>query len=1241
MEKSVFKIDALSRRYQDLVEGHTVVGSPTCPAAVYLELVSHAVLLLLDDQQMMTSTPEIMIKGLEIRAPLGLDTERSIKLILTKRTGEAWNFEVASNKNSDKSTSHSTGIISLRREGSGINDEQDGNNGWTRISNLLDKDTNTEALRGTMVYKMFGKVAKYSSAYRGLRYLVGKGSEGAGDIVMPSDNTDAMARTPNNRIADPVVIDNFMQVPGAFINFLRPTNEDGDDSSIAYICTGMESVGPLNKLKGSGKYRAYTKIVREDSQEAILDVFAFDKESRKIIWRAKGLRFARVPRNSLAKILAGANLNMTLKEQLGSSPKLTIQSPTIQNLDQTRISSLPKNSGGNSKDSIDIFSIVQELLSKSLDIPADEVVREASLEELGIDSLISSEILAHIWDEFKTEVSINDFASATDVASLCSMISSRVNGDNTRTNGDTIYTSGGESENQEQDSDFEIVGYPPSEWQKKVFNILSHSLDVPLDEIHMDSRLEELGTDSLIAGEITNDLKEAFDLDISSTELISLIDVIALCNLIANNLKVQPIQTSVVTSSGFSHTNVTSPSQIDTPDTSQTGENTPRSEKLILIKGNTGLIHQAFQQIRHSFDTHAKETKFTGYWDEVHPQQLNTVTTFIIEAFEKLSCPIKNLRQGERLPALKGPLSKYHREVSRLWEILEEAGIVQKVGDSFLRGPTPLNSDLNNESGKGLSTKLISNFPQYASTHGLPDLLGPHLAECLTGKADPVNLLFGSEKGRSLLEDFYANAPDLRAATQVLCDFFSAAIRSRNSGSEPFRILEIGAGTGGTTKHLIPLLLATGLPFIYTFTELSVSLLARAKKTFKGIVGMEFQKLNIEEDPPIELLGRYHVVVSSNCIHATRDLKISLSNVRKLLQPDGCVALVESTQKLPWYDLVWGLLEGWWLFDDGRKYALQSPWHWERVLRNTGFSHVDWSESASRESRSVRVICGMAGDLEKPCPETATLRLLHRRTSTVADRNLFLAPDGFGSGAVFNALQPFLNQIKNVSVYALNSPFINNKPDLNQIPSVEELAAIYVAEIKRQQPEGPYLVGGYSFGGVVAFEAVRQLLENGNEVEKLFLIDAACPTFVTSLPNVLVGFLDSIEHVNAIEDAKVQEQKRSRPAIASEHFTLARIQLATYKISKLPGIKLPKVVLVSAREGVNKQGKVARPRVKLEEERITKWFLDDRCDDGCFGWDEILGSGINVVRADGNHFSMMMPPMIQSWGMKLAELIDA
>ena len=55
--------------------------------------------------------------------------------------------------------------------------------------------------------------------------------------------------------------------------------------------------------------------------------------------------------------------------------------------------------------------------------------------------------------------------------------------------------------------------------------------------------------------------------------------------------------------------------------------------------------------------------------------------------------------------------------------------------------------------------------------------------------------------------------------------------------------------------------------------------------------------------------------------------------------------------------------------------------------------------------------------------------------------------------------------------------------------TVEEMAAHYIREIREVQPEGPYCIGGWSFGGVIAFEMGKQLLAAGHEIELLALFD--------------------------------------------------------------------------------------------------------------------------------------------------------
>ena len=121
---------------------------------------------------------------------------------------------------------------------------------------------------------------------------------------------------------------------------------------------------------------------------------------------------------------------------------------------------------------------------------------------------------------------------------------------------------------------------------------------------------------------------------------------------------------------------------------------------------------------------------------------------------------------------------------------------------------------------------------------------------------------------------------------------------------------------------------------------------------------MRYATLDVEQSPPAAHLAQYHVVISTNCVHATRNATSSLSNLRSMLRPEGFLALVEFTNGLYWFDLVYGLLDGWWVFEDGRKHELADTSFWEKSLLNAGFDSVSWSDGDTPESRTLRLICG-------------------------------------------------------------------------------------------------------------------------------------------------------------------------------------------------------------------------------------------------------------------------------------------
>lgn len=57
-------------------------------------------------------------------------------------------------------------------------------------------------------------------------------------------------------------------------------------------------------------------------------------------------------------------------------------------------------------------------------------------------------------------------------------------------------------------------------------------------------------------------------------------------------------------------------------------------------------------------------------------------------------------------------------------------------------------------------------------------------------------------------------------------------------------------------------------------------------------------------------------------------------------------------------------------------------------------------------------------------------------------------------------------------------------------PGIEEMAARYLRELRAVQKEGPYALGGWSFGCFVAFEMVQQLKREGEEVSLLAMLDS-------------------------------------------------------------------------------------------------------------------------------------------------------
>lgn len=161
------------------------------------------------------------------------------------------------------------------------------------------------------------------------------------------------------------------------------------------------------------------------------------------------------------------------------------------------------------------------------------------------------------------------------------------------------------------------------------------------------------------------------------------------------------------------------------------------------------------------------------------------------------------------------------------------------------------------------------------------------------------------------------------------------------------RVLEIGAGTGGATNTVLQALKSARgekMYSSYVYTDVSAGFFADAKERFKDYAGLEFAVLDISTDPLGQGFeaGSFDLIVAWNVLHATPSLHQSLTNVRKLLHPQGRLLLQEVDPQTKWINHAFGVISGWWAgVDDGRP---SQPYvdlaRWKDELSRAGFGDV-------------------------------------------------------------------------------------------------------------------------------------------------------------------------------------------------------------------------------------------------------------------------------------------------------------
>lgn len=206
---------------------------------------------------------------------------------------------------------------------------------------------------------------------------------------------------------------------------------------------------------------------------------------------------------------------------------------------------------------------------------------------------------------------------------------------------------------------------------------------------------------------------------------------------------------------------------------------------------------------------------------------------------------------------------------------------------------------------------------------------------------------------------------------------------------------------------------------------------------------------------------------------------------------------------------------------------------------------------------------------------------------------------------------------------------------------IEDMSAYYIEALRTVQPKGPYLIGGWSMGGVVAFDMAQQLHARGERVALLALLDARIPTADEEVADedfearLLIDFVHYFGLSMDPREALARLPKHELLERVLEHAKRAGLMPADIEVSHAqPFIELCKADFRATRNYVLHEYPGRITLFKAGQD------LAGTSSDPTLGWNEWAAGGTEVYIVPGNHATMVYKPHVEMLAEKLRACLD-
>ncbi|QUJ69465.1 SDR family NAD(P)-dependent oxidoreductase (plasmid) [Photobacterium sp. GJ3] len=442
-----------------------------------------------------------------------------------------------------------------------------------------------------------------------------------------------------------------------------------------------------------------------------------------------------------------------------------------------------------------------------------------------------------------------------------------------------------------------------------------------------------------------------------------------------------------------------------------------------------------------------------------------------------------------------------------LLKILVRGGYLEKNAGGFITSASVADSRLRKVDVTDLD-KLLMRYSDLAPHVKLLKHCLSQYPSILSGKVTASDVMFPNAS-LHLVEGIYNgnrqadHCNSLVAASIVR--YLKARLESQDN-RQKIRIMEIGAGTGGTSRPVLEAISPFRESIQYLYTDISLAFTKHGRQSFgEQYPFVEFSLFNVDQAVDGQGIepGTIDLVLATNVIHATPYIGRSLGHIKSLLKSDGWLILNELTAAQSPYTLTFGLLPGWWVFDDKQVRIPGSPLlscsGWQTQLELAGFkdSVVLQQSFSSGEDLGQNVIIAENESIaisDRPTIQDAALTTGGRTTTANAgaDTSDVLARLKQVTASVLELNQSDLSDDKGFADYGVDS--ITGVELVNQIndafginlkttvifdyPNIRGLANFLVSEkIVAFAPSDEATAGEKAFSAVDSQEIVQKLKE--------------------------------------------------------------------------------------------------------------------------------------------------------------------